>query len=147
MQLNLFADPPSLQSRMEEAMKRIIAKQEQSPEFRRTISMIRSPGGLLILKISSRARKTIAHNWPTPNVPNGERQASEESMSSTGQTPDGRKRQVDLNFVVQLAGWPTCTADNATNGNSLESWKKRAATNENIRRPAERLNSCCPGDL
>lgn len=45
--------------------------------------------------------------WPTPNVPNGGRVASEESMTSTGRKPDGRKGQVDLGFVAQLAGWPT----------------------------------------
>jgi hypothetical protein len=48
--------------------------------------------------------------WPTPNVPNGGRATSEESMTSRGQTPDGKKRQVDLRFVAGLTGWasPCC---------------------------------------
>jgi len=45
--------------------------------------------------------------WPTPNVPNGGRQAAPDSMNSTGQTPEGGKRQVDLGFVASLAGWAT----------------------------------------
>lgn len=51
--------------------------------------------------------------WATPNVPNGGRQASPERMTLTGQTPDGQKRQVDLNFQAQsltLAPLPTAAA-------------------------------------
>ena len=43
--------------------------------------------------------------WPSPNVPNGGRQAAPDSMTSTGRKPDGRKGQVDLGFVAQVAGW------------------------------------------
>ena len=31
-------------------------------------------------------------------------------MSATGQTPDGKKRQVDLQWIARLAVWPTPTA-------------------------------------
>jgi len=43
--------------------------------------------------------------WPPPVVPNGGRQPKGGSMSLTGQTPDGKKRQVDLLFAVK--SWPT----------------------------------------
>jgi hypothetical protein len=33
------------------------------------------------------------------------------AMSSTGQTPDGKKRQVDLNWIAQMASWPTPMAN------------------------------------
>lgn len=42
--------------------------------------------------------------WPTPTVPNGGRQPKG-GMSLTGMTPDGKKRQVDLNYAVK--NWPT----------------------------------------
>jgi hypothetical protein len=44
--------------------------------------------------------------WPTPVVPNGDRQPKT-GMSSTGMTPDGKKRQVDTNAIAQLAAWAT----------------------------------------
>lgn len=45
--------------------------------------------------------------WPTPVVPNGGR-SPKGGMSLTGQTQDGRKRQVDLAYVVRH--WPTLRA-------------------------------------
>ena len=45
--------------------------------------------------------------WPTPVVPNGGHQPKGGSMTMTGQTPDGKKRQVDLNYAVKQ--WPTPT--------------------------------------
>lgn len=47
---------------------------------------------------------TAAALWPTPTVPNGGRQPKG-GMSMTGMTPDGKKRQVDLNYAVK--NWPT----------------------------------------
>ena len=41
-------------------------------------------------------------SWPTPNVPNGGRIPKGGSMSSTGQTPAGKKRQVDIQWVAKL---------------------------------------------
>jgi hypothetical protein len=39
-------------------------------------------------------------------------------MSTTGQTPDGKKRQVDVNFVAQqmAATWPTPTTRDGKDG-------------------------------
>ena len=47
---------------------------------------------------------TVVGNWPTPTVPNGGRKPKG-GMSLTGMTPDGKKRQVDLNYAVKH--WPT----------------------------------------
>ena len=38
---------------------------------------------------------------PTPMVPNGGRTPKNGAMTKTGQTPDGKKRQVDLQFYVK----------------------------------------------
>jgi hypothetical protein len=39
--------------------------------------------------------------WPTPNTPNGGR-ATPPGTSTTGKTPDGKKRQVDLQHVAAI---------------------------------------------
>jgi hypothetical protein len=45
--------------------------------------------------------------WPTPNTPNGGR-ATPPGTSTTGKTPDGKKRQVDLQHVARsITGWAT----------------------------------------
>lgn len=47
--------------------------------------------------------------WPTPTVPNGGR-SPKGGMSPTGMTPDGKKRQVDLQHTVRMVErrlWPT----------------------------------------
>lgn len=54
--------------------------------------------------------------WPTPTVGNAMGSQSFEGLSSTGQTPDGRKVAVSLNHVAQFAGWPTPTAALADKG-------------------------------
>ena len=54
--------------------------------------------------------------WPTPTVGNAMGSQSFEGLSSTGQTPDGRKVSVSLNHVAQFAGWPTPTAALADKG-------------------------------
>lgn len=52
--------------------------------------------------------------WPCAVVPNGGRQPKGGKMSATGQTPDGKKRQVDLNWIAKMAGWPLCRANEGT---------------------------------
>ncbi len=54
--------------------------------------------------------------WPTPTVGNAMGSQSFEGLSSTGQTPDGRKVSVSPNHVAQFAGWPTPTAALADKG-------------------------------
>jgi hypothetical protein len=51
--------------------------------------------------------------WPTPTAGNAMGSQSFEGLSSTGQTPDGRKVAVSLNHVAQFAGWPTPTSTDA----------------------------------
>ena len=53
--------------------------------------------------------------WPTPTVPNGGRQPKGGAMTTTGQTPDGKKRQVDINFIAQ-ATWSTPRASDGEKG-------------------------------
>jgi hypothetical protein len=59
-------------------------------------------------------------SWPTPMVPNGGRQPKGGSMTMSGKTPDGKKRQVDLNYVVR-AGLRD-PESGSTNGKPQESW-------------------------
>jgi len=47
--------------------------------------------------------------WPTPVVPDGGRKPKGGSMSLTGKTSDGKKRQVDLAYAVRM--WRTPQAD------------------------------------
>ena len=69
--------------------------------------------------------------YPRPNVPLGGRSVSAGRMTSTGATPDGKKRQVDLSFVAALAGYVTPGAFDAENGNTPETWAARQARNPN----------------
>lgn len=47
--------------------------------------------------------------WPTPTLPSGGRTPKGGEMTETGMTPDGKKRQVDLNYAVTKL-WPTPTS-------------------------------------
>lgn len=75
--------------------------------------------------------------WPIPMVPNGGRQPKGGAMSPTGQTPDGKKRQVDLNFAVRE--WPTPTASVPQDGESLATWLARR---ESLKTTANNGNGC-----
>jgi len=50
--------------------------------------------------------------WPTPTVGNSKGSQSFEGLSSTGQTPDGRKVAVALPHVATMTGWPIPMAGN-----------------------------------
>jgi hypothetical protein len=50
--------------------------------------------------------------WPTPTLPSGG-QTPPEGTSATGMTPDGRKVQVTLKDVANLASWPTTRSSDA----------------------------------
>ncbi len=54
--------------------------------------------------------------WPTPTVGNAMGSQSFEGLSSTGQTPDGRKVAVSLNHVATFAGWPMPQTSDSTGG-------------------------------
>ncbi len=65
-----------------------------------------------------RKRPTLtgaAKMWPTPNVPSGGRTLPE-GTTRTGMTPDGKKRQVDLNQAVKR--WPTPSVDTSGGGHT-----------------------------
>lgn len=62
--------------------------------------------------------------WAAPNTPNGGRMPAPESMSDTGQKPDVRKGQVDLNHQTFL--WSTPAASKANDGETSETWEARA---------------------
>ncbi len=57
----------------------------------------------------SEAVFAMLSGWPTPTVPNGGRQPKN-GMSMTGITPDGKKRQVDLQWVAKSCGPARITA-------------------------------------
>ncbi len=70
--------------------------------------------------------------WPTPNVPNGGR--VNDTISTTGKTVSGHKRQVDLQHVAKHAHWPTPTAVEL--GNSIESYEAMKANMTSGKRSA-----------
>jgi hypothetical protein len=51
-------------------------------------------------KLSDKVKGVQMAGWPTPNTPNGGR-ATPPGTSTTGKTPDGKKRQVDLQHVAR----------------------------------------------
>lgn len=69
------------------------------------------PAGPPICALRASERRTsgnVCIGVPTPCVPNGGRRPKGGKMSLKGQTPDGKKRQVDLNYFVRTAvGHPT----------------------------------------
>ncbi len=58
-------------------------------------------------------------SWATPTVPNGGRKPKGGTMSTTGQTPDGKKRQVDNDYLANqvIAPWTTPVSGNANGQN------------------------------
>ncbi|MCO1371490.1 hypothetical protein L0Z42_13175 [Burkholderia multivorans] len=78
-----------------------------------------TPSGVSRFRLRASAHRTSGTGrtgWPTPTVGNAMGSQSFEGLSSTGQTPDGRKVAVSLNHVAQFAGWPTPTAALADKG-------------------------------
>lgn len=60
----------------------------------------------------------IVAGWATPSLPGGGR-IPKGGMSMTGKTPDGKKRQVDLQW--QARGWNTPRATDGSNGGPNQS--------------------------
>lgn len=64
--------------------------------------------------VGRRTSGNVCGGWPTPNTPNGGRKPPP-GTTTTGKTPDGKKRQVDLFHVAQsMTGWPTPRANDST---------------------------------
>jgi len=77
-----------------------------SPEFALTWKHWDLPAGPPICALRASARPISVNGSigvPTPVVPNGGRRPKGGAMSLKGQTPDGKKRQVDLDFFVRRA--------------------------------------------
>ena len=80
-----------------------------SPEYKLTWKHWDLPSGLRIFALRASQRRTSDKDyggWPTPCTPNGGR-SPKDGMTTTGVTPDGSKRQVDLQHVARQAGWNT----------------------------------------
>lgn len=78
------------------------------------------PSGRSIYRLRASGLRTSGSGfggWPTPNVPDGGR-SPKGGMSNTGMTLDGKKRQVDLQWVAKsITGWPTpCQQDGPKGG-------------------------------
>ncbi len=97
-----------------------------SPEYVLTWKIWDMPSGVPICALRASVRPWSANaciGWPRPLVPNGGRRPKGGSMSLTGKTPDGKKRQVDVEFVAKtLLGWPRPTAITNTGGAALCKW-------------------------
>jgi hypothetical protein len=82
-----------------------------SPEFALTWKHWDMPAGLPICALRASPRRISANGSigvPTPVVPNGGRRPKVGRITLGGRTPDGKKRQVDLDYFVRSAiGHPT----------------------------------------
>ena len=93
---------------------------DASPEFALTWKHWDMPAGGAICALRALGLRTQDNGfigWPTPVVPNGGR-SPKAGMSTTGQTKDGKKRQVDTQFIARqivLKPWPTPTVPVNTN--------------------------------
>ncbi len=121
----------SLQTRLSASLKNMLPL--ESPEFSMKWAERPMSNGQSIPALVASARRTAANDssgWPSPNVPNGGRQAAPESMTSTGKKPDGRKGQVDLNFVAQMASWSTPAANEYENSDPAKMMERRRQCQE-----------------
>jgi hypothetical protein len=76
------------------------------------------------INLSERVLVTVAATWPTPTTPNGGRTPKDGAMTTTGKTPDGKKRQVDVNWIAQQTA-----PSGQTPSGSQEPTAKRGALN------------------
>lgn len=74
-------------------------------------------------KLARRTKGSGSSSWLTPDVPNGGRTLSPD-VSSTGMTPDGKKRQVGLQnqAIRELANWGTPRASDGEKGGPNQSF-------------------------
>lgn len=90
-----------------------------SPEYELAWKYWPMPLGEPILALRASERRTSGSEfigWPTPCVPNGGRRPKA-GMDSKGQTADGKKRQVDAEYIArQIVGWATPKATDGTHG-------------------------------
>ena len=94
-----------------------------SPEYALTWSMWDMPAGPPICRLRASAHRTSGNGsggWPTPNVPNGGRSIAHAEMRGSTAYHKGKKVQVGLEAVAQMAGWATPTTgdskDRASHG-------------------------------
>ena len=74
-------------------------------------------------KLARRMKGSGSSSWLTPDVPNGGRTLSPD-VSSTGMTPDGKKRQVGLQnqAIREVANWGTPRASDGEKGGPNQSF-------------------------
>ena len=85
-----------------------------SPEYALTWSTWDMPAGPPICRLRASAHRTSGNGsggWPTPNVPNGGRSIAHGEMKGATAYHKGKKVQVGLEAVAQMAGWPTTSAN------------------------------------
>ena len=85
-----------------------------SPEYALIWSMWDMPAGPPICRLRASAHRTSGNGfggWPTPNVPNGGRSIAHAEMRGSTAYHKGKKVQVGLEAVAQMAGWPTTSAN------------------------------------
>lgn len=96
--------------------------------------------------------------WPTPTTPNGGRSPKLGTVSPTGLTLDGRKRQVDLKYATQMVWsgmWTTPSASDATRGGRITESMSGTSLAQQVKTPhlwptptssdhkgAQRLDAC-----
>lgn len=89
-----------------------------SPEYEMTWKKRAMQSGAPICRLAARARRTSGSGcsgWPTPDVPHGgQGQLSEMKQTGGFYRADGRKVQLKLQHVADLAGWPTPSAFETT---------------------------------
>ena len=85
-----------------------------SPEYALIWSTWDMPAGPPICRLRASAHRTSGNGfggWPTPNVPNGGRSIAHAEMRGSTAYHKGKKVQVGLEAVAQMAGWPTTSAN------------------------------------
>ena len=85
-----------------------------SPEYALIWSTWDMPAGPPICRLRASAHRTSGNGsggWPTPNVPNGGRSIAHAEMKGATAYHKGKKVQVGLEAVAQMAGWPTTSAN------------------------------------
>ncbi len=89
-----------------------------------------TPSGRRIYALRASGHPTSGNactSWPTPLIPNGGRMPKNGMMTTKGQTPDGKKRTVDLGWIAKMATWPTPTSPMLTGG-VHQAWNNRYIT-------------------
>jgi hypothetical protein len=117
-----------LQSSLESRL-RLLLGANGSPEYELTWKSWDMQSGPPICALRASVRRISdsgCSGWPTPNTPNGGR-ATPPGTSTTGMTPDGKKRQVALENVVQTVVAMVPLGDEVSNPEAMSSMQVQLA--------------------